>query len=126
MSERLKINIYDQANHKRLLGYVFADRLDRRAGPGRTPTGTMQWACVTRDGPWYADPRRKIPEGSFCTVTLHVADDIDAPPNTYGWVRQSCLVTSSPLEDLLKMEHFHLPGETDREHAMRHNSYRWP
>ncbi|RWI06796.1 MAG: hypothetical protein EOQ89_03440 [Mesorhizobium sp.] len=123
MSERLKINIYDSGNRQRLLGYVFADRLDRRPSLGRTPTETMQWGCVSRL--WYADPRRQIPKESFRTVTLKVEDDVVAPSNTYGWVKQFCLTTSASLEDLLQMELFHLPGESPKVQARRLNAQRW-
>ncbi|TPJ33657.1 hypothetical protein [Mesorhizobium sp. B2-8-3] len=120
MSERLKITVFDAGNRKRKLGFMYADKIGQMHG--------KCWEFVACQypfhEPWYM--RNPDPTETVTTVRFTVADCEETAPGSLGWVRQMALVTDAPLTDLMRLSGFHLPGETDREHAMRHNSYRWP
>jgi hypothetical protein len=121
MKERLKITVFDAGNRKRQLGFIYADQIGEMRGK------CWEFCAITSRSlhePWYM--RDGPAEFDRVSVRFTIADCEETAPGTYGWVRHMALVTDCPLTDLLKIDRFHLPGETDREHAMRNNSYRWP
>lgn len=115
MSERHKINVYDAGNRTRLLGFIYADKLGPRRGR------SWEFATMTMGRTWWASPD-DAPEPVVRDILLDIHETVEH----HGWAIRYDLVTKADLKDLLRIEAFHLPGETDREHAMRHNSYRWP
>lgn len=116
MSGPHKVNVYDAGNRSRLLGFIYQPHLGPRQGK------SWKFATFNMQGRWWTHPDNMPVEPIATTVLFHLLESYDHG----GWTSRFDLVTDAPLQDLLKIDRFHLPGETDREHAMRHNSYRWP
>ncbi|MER9178954.1 hypothetical protein [Mesorhizobium sp. M0767] len=116
MTARHKVNIYDHANRKRLLGFIYADQLGVMRGK------SWGFACMT--GPVLAHYPGCPSDPTIIHVNLDIVESDERVPGTNGWGIYMALATKCPLKDLLRVDRFHLDGETDREHAIRMNSYR--
>lgn len=110
-----KIPVYDSRNNSRLLGHVHeVSRNNIR------PSQNLRMAIT---GPLTVVPWEK--DVSFDRGFKTVDFTIDKQTKD-GWVYTPILLTSTPLEDLMKLRQFTLPGETRRQADERRYHFNRP
>lgn len=108
-----RIEVYDTVNEARLLGTLPC--------PPVKPHGWLNYAVTA---PYY-DLSRKVPDQHeerlrVSKVSFRVSVKTD------GWNAKVVLTTAEPLEQIMLIEDFRLPGESRREALERRYRHRYP
>jgi hypothetical protein len=109
------LNVYDYANEKRLLGVL---RNPPSIGNGHT---AMFLECVIPPGP--ASVGKFDPNMDMMLNLYRVRFDIRFNDRSEdGFERRATLHTDTPLDKLMQLENFRLPGESERQFYERYRN----
>jgi len=110
----MQINVYDSKNPDRHLGWFDSDYLGPVQSSRIEIVVPPDLATVFRD----MDQLTKIAEQTVERVSFKIGQ----ATSEGGWVRTLFLHTDAPLDRLMRLKHFRLPGET-RAAAERRRYY---
>jgi hypothetical protein len=110
VTARHRVEVYDRRNPERLLGTLPRPDVPANGGP-------ISVAVMPRFSPFYDEPLRPLAPAHYAHKVLHFQPDKRYSEG--GWKIDVAVTTDAPLDDLMRLQDFRLPGEDARAARMR-------